>query len=233
MTGLVWRCFDWGASFIWAMSGARTAARRNYDFTGIFAIALVTCAGGGLIRDLLLLRGPPLLVRSPVYIAVAGAAALIVWVLGERLRYRPIYGRAELIATAVGLGAFAVVGMDLAIAAQVSLPGVVLVGVANAVGGAVLQSVLLQEAPPVFKPGELTALAALIGCLTHVILLRAMDASASLAAAVTVTVVAAVRMASLRFRIETQPAFRFPAAHRRRRVQLRVAPSPSGRRRKE
>ena len=31
---IVWRYFDIGASFIWAVSGALLAARRGYDLTG-------------------------------------------------------------------------------------------------------------------------------------------------------------------------------------------------------
>jgi hypothetical protein len=39
--GVAFRYFDLGATFLWASSGAVLAARRGYDLTGIFAIALV------------------------------------------------------------------------------------------------------------------------------------------------------------------------------------------------
>jgi hypothetical protein len=57
---IAWRYFDLGASFIWAVSGALLAAGRGYDLTGIYAIALVSSTGGGLLRDgLFLQEGPP------------------------------------------------------------------------------------------------------------------------------------------------------------------------------
>jgi uncharacterized membrane protein YeiH len=76
--------FDLAASSIWATSGALLAARRGFDVTGIFAVALVSATGGGLLRDGLFLQGgPPALVRTPAYVIVAGAAALAVWAFGQ------------------------------------------------------------------------------------------------------------------------------------------------------
>ena len=61
--------FDYPATFIWALSGAVLAARLRMDPTGVALIALVTAAGGGLLRDGLFLQvGPPALIRTPVYI---------------------------------------------------------------------------------------------------------------------------------------------------------------------
>lgn len=42
VAGVAFRYFDLGATFLWASSGAVLAARRGYDLTGIFAIALVS-----------------------------------------------------------------------------------------------------------------------------------------------------------------------------------------------
>ncbi|HWO02577.1 MAG TPA: TRIC cation channel family protein [Blastocatellia bacterium] len=65
--------FDYGATFVWSVSGALIAARRGYDIAGVSALALVSATGGGLLRDgLFLQNGPPALVRTPVYL-------LIVW----------------------------------------------------------------------------------------------------------------------------------------------------------
>jgi uncharacterized membrane protein YeiH len=204
---LAWRCFDLGASFIWAVTGALRAARRGYDFTGLCAIALVSSTGGGLIRDTLLLReGPPTLLRTPVYIALAGAAALLIWTLGNRMQTLRTLGRAEAVVNAVGLGGFAVVGMHLSQQAGLSLPGVVLVGVVNAVGGSVLRSVLMQEPQEVFRPGELTALASLLGCLVHLTLTLAFAVDARVAAVVTIGFVTFLRVASTRYGWRTQPA---------------------------
>ena len=113
---------------------------------------------------LFLQQGPPALVRTPIYIALAGIAAAWCGFWASRRELLRPFARVAALVDAIGLGGFAVVGMQLALRAGLSLPGVVLVGVVNAVGGSVLRSLLLNEVPPVFRPGELTALASLMGC---------------------------------------------------------------------
>src|SRR4051812_31617998 len=109
--GVAFRYFDLGATFLWASSGAVLAARRGYDLTGIFVIALVSSCGGGLLRDALFLQaGPPILVRTPTYVIVTLLASLLTWRFGETLHGRlprPVVRLTEL-ADALGLGAFAV-----------------------------------------------------------------------------------------------------------------------------
>ena len=78
--------FDYPATFIWALSGAVLAARLRMDPTGVALIALVTAAGGGLLRDGLFLQvGPPALIRTPVYIILIGLAVVIVILAGARV----------------------------------------------------------------------------------------------------------------------------------------------------
>jgi uncharacterized membrane protein YeiH len=203
--GIAWRVFDLIASGIWAISGAILAARQGFDVTGIFTIALVSATGGGLLRDGLFLQaGPPALVRTPAYVILAGAAALLVWAFGNRFEGR--FAQVVMIADALGLGAFAVVGMKLALAAGLSLPAVALVGVVNAVGGGILRSVFLRQIPEVFRPGELTALAALSGCVLYLAMTRALAVDDGLAAACSVATVAIVRIVSVRYRVMTSPA---------------------------
>jgi uncharacterized membrane protein YeiH len=205
--GFAWRAFDLVASFIWAASGALLAARRGFDVTGILAVALVSSTGGGLLRDGLFLQaGPPALVRTPAYVVIAGGAALVVWLFGKRVEGNRLVSRVAMIADALGLGAFAVVGMHLALATGLSSPAVVLVGVVNAVGGGILRSVFLHQVSEVFRPGELTALAALVGCILYLVLTRTFAVGDAVSAACTVALVAAVRIVSVRYRLKTSPA---------------------------
>lgn len=202
--GVAWRYFDRSAAFIWATSGALLAARRGYDVSGIFAIALVSSTGGGLLRDILLQRGPPLLLRTPAYIVIAALGTVLVWLLGRRVENR-VLRRTVAVADAFGLGGFAVVGMQLSTAAGLSVPAVILVGVANAIGGSLLRSVLLLQIPEIFRPGELTALAAFLGCVLFVALTRGLSTAEPAAGAATVVLVACVRYASVRYQLKTRP----------------------------
>jgi uncharacterized membrane protein YeiH len=204
---VVWRYFDIAATFIWAISGALLAARRGYDLTGIAAVALVSATGGGLLRDSLFLQqGPPTMVLTPVYIGTAALAGFIVWALGSQARILSLFSRCLGVVDAVGLGAFAVVGMQLAVRAGLSTVGVVLVGVVNAVGGSVLRSLLLHETPEVFRPGELTAAASFLGCLAHVALTLGVGVNPRWAAAITIAIVATIRGGSVHFGLRTYPA---------------------------
>lgn len=217
--GVAFRYFDWVATLLWAATGAVLAARRGYDLTGIFAIALVSSCGGGLLRDSLFLQaGPPMLVRTPTYVVLTLLASLFTWRVGESLHGRLPKAVTQLtgFADALGLGAFAMVGMRLALAASISVPGAMLVGVVNAVGGGVLRSVLLHRTPVVFRPGELTALAAFAGTLLYAGLalgLKVDDNAAGLAA---IALVVALHWASRRYRLQTRAAWSAEARRRRR-----------------
>jgi uncharacterized membrane protein YeiH len=217
--GAAFRYFDLGATFLWASSGAVLAARRGYDWTGIFAIALVSSCGGGLLRDALFLQaGPPVLVQTPTYVLVTLLASLLTWRLGESLHGRlptPVVRLTEL-ADAVGLGAFAVVGMRLSLAASISLPGAMLVGVVNAVGGGVLRSILLHRTPRVFRPGELTALAAFAGTLFYAGLTAGLHVDENAAGLAAIVLVAATNWTSRRYRLQTRAAWTVQTRRRRR-----------------
>jgi uncharacterized membrane protein YeiH len=208
--GLAFRYFDLGATFLWAWSGAVLAARRGYDLTGIFSIALVSSCGGGLLRDALFLQaGPPALVRTPSYVVLAAFAAGLSWLAGERFveRMPRVVARVTRVADGLGLGAFTVVGMRLALTASIGVAGAVLIGVVNAVGGGLLRSLLLRRTPEVFRPGELTALAALAGGLLYGLLDVVLHVDERSAAVVAIASVAGLHWASVRYRLRTHAAW--------------------------
>jgi uncharacterized membrane protein YeiH len=217
--GVAFRYFDWVATLLWAVTGAVLAARRGYDLTGIFAIALVSSCGGGLLRDALFLQaGPPMLVRTPTYVILTLVASLVTWRVGESLHGRVPQTLVRLtgLADALGLGAFAMVGMRLALAASISLPGAMLVGVVNAVGGGVLRSVLLHRTPVVFRPGELTALAAFAGTLLYGALAVGLKVDDNAAGFAAIALVFGLHWASRRYRLLTRAAWSAEARRRRR-----------------
>jgi uncharacterized membrane protein YeiH len=231
VAGVAFRYFDFGATFLWASSGAVLAARRGYDLTGIFAIALISSCGGGLLRDAMFLQaGPPMLVRTPTYVILTLLASLLTWRVGESLHGRmpvPLVRLTEL-ADALGLGAFAVVGMRLALAVSISLAGAMLVGVVNAVGGGVLRSLLLHRTPRIFQPGELTALAAFGGTLLYAALAVGLHVDENAAGLAAIVLVAVTNWTSRHYRLQTRAAWSAQARQRRdsRASRARVVPGP-------
>jgi uncharacterized membrane protein YeiH len=226
---LVFRCFDYAATFAWALSGAALGARRGYDFTGVFALAVVSSCGGGLLRDAVFLQsGPPALVRTPVYLLIAATVALVICLTRVRslVSWRPLVLRTTAVADALGLGAFAVVGTRLALAASIGLVGATLIGVVNAVGGGFVRSVIVRETPEVLKPGTLTALAAFGGVVLYLVLSHFLGVAEKGAALAAIACVAALRFASVHFQLHTSPAWS-PDSQRCWREQLALPSSSS------
>jgi len=155
--------FDLGATFIFALTGALAAIRRGYDWVGLFGLALATGVGGGLIRDgIFIQNGPPAMVADARYFIAVGLACLASVVVAsfvERL------SRAIELIDALGLGAYGAFGVQKSLAAGLSLPAAILVGVVNACGGGVLRDIMTREEPLVLKPGQFYAVAALLGCV--------------------------------------------------------------------
>jgi uncharacterized membrane protein YeiH len=197
--------FDFGATFLWAVTGALMGARRGYDFVGIFILAMVSATGGGLLRDGIFLQdGPPVLVQSPVYLAIVAGGTLIVLLFGRRVETLKGFESMVSLVDALGLGAYAVVGTNRAMLLGLSLPGSVLVGMVNAVGGAILRSVLVAREPHLFKPGTMEASAALIGCAIFVVLTRTDWLNETAAAWVTIGIVFVIRVLAVRYRFQTR-----------------------------
>lgn len=202
--------FDYGATFVWAISGALLAARRGYAILGILTLALVSSAGGGLLRDgIFISDGPPALVRTPFYLWLIGMAALLVILFGRQIERLPHAQSALLLTDALGLGAYATVGMGRAFAAGISLPGVMLVGMVNAVGGGILRDVLLNHEQKLFQPGTLEQALALLGCAVFLVLTQALHAAAIAAAWTTILAVFVSRLLAIRFKIKTYPLWNF------------------------
>ncbi|HTY86104.1 MAG TPA: trimeric intracellular cation channel family protein [Candidatus Acidoferrum sp.] len=163
--------FDLGATFLYALSGALVAIRRNYDIVGLFVLALVTGLGGGLIRDSIFIQnGPPLAMQDERYLYVVLAGCVVAAAFSRRIdRLQKVF----LLADALGLGAYAVVGVEKCLNAGLSVVAAIMVGVINASGGGLLRDVLVREEPLLFKPGQLYVLGAVLGaCLFTWMLMR-------------------------------------------------------------
>ena len=198
---------------MWALSGALIAARRGYDVFGLTVVALVLATGGGLLRDgLFIQNGPPALARTPDYLLIVVAAVLLVRLIGGWLDKQKHLPPAIEIVDALAIGAYAVVGMRLAIEAGLSLPAVMLVGVVNAIGGSLLRDVLIRQEPEVFKPGTLMALAVLASTFVYLILERGLGVSPFAATWPTVLLAAGIRALSVRHDLRTRAMPGFTAS---------------------
>jgi uncharacterized membrane protein YeiH len=196
------------AYFAFAITGALAGLRRGYDVIGVVFLALITAGGGGLIRDgILISTGPAHLLRdaAPLLAVLAGACVTLFF-----YRHVDRLNRTIAIIDAIGLGAFAVHGVQVSLQAGLSLPAAVLGGTMTAVGGGLLRDILVREEPLLFKPGQFYALVAIGGCILFVVLFRWGWLSRNHAAILTIVAVFVVRVLAIRFNWQTSAVYRQP-----------------------
>jgi uncharacterized membrane protein YeiH len=198
--------FDYFATFTWAVSGALIGAHRRYDLVGVFVIALVSAVGGGLLRDGIVLQRTPLFLTNSVYLILVASATVVVAIGTQGRLVLPKWLLVKIVEwiDAVGVPAYAVVGMQLAQAQGLSTPGVVLVGVLNGVGGGVLRDVLANEPAHLLLPGQYTSLVLLLACVTFVVLTRWSGIAPTPAGLVAMALFFIIRAATIRFNWQTR-----------------------------
>jgi len=198
--------FDLCATFLFGMTGALAALKRGYDIIGLFALAFATAVGGGLIRDgIFISQGPPAVTKDSSYILVVILAGGAVFLFREHIvRFNKFIALLD----ALGLGAYAVVGVQKALGAGLSLAAAILVGVITAVGGGLLRDVLVRDEPLMFKPGQFYVVAALLGCGVFVLLKEQFGRSTETAALIAIGATFAFRVLAIQFNWKTSPLWR-------------------------
>ncbi|MDK8346085.1 trimeric intracellular cation channel family protein [Brevibacterium sp. UMB1308A] len=152
--------------FFFALSGAVTAARQNYDITGSFMLCLLVSLGGGITRDLMLNEVPASL-QQPIYLLPPAIATVLVYLIGTpALRTR----RSIIFFDACGLGLFAVSGTIIALTHDLHMVSAVFLGIVTGTGGGLLRDVVANQNPALFKASDLYLTPAFIGALLTAIL---------------------------------------------------------------
>jgi uncharacterized membrane protein YeiH len=195
--------FDLFAVFMFASSGALSAVRKKYDFIGVLMLAFVSGIGGGLIRDAVFIQaGPPKFVTDSSYLITIIIAFILVMLFHNKFhRLR----RTTLIVDALGLGAYGVVGSQMALQANLVPVAAVLVGVFNAIGAGLIRDVLIREEPIIFKPGQFYSVAAIAGCSLFVLMVTIANVDGTVSALVATATAFTIRLLSVRFNWQTKP----------------------------
>ena len=154
--------------FVFAVTGALVAVRKNLDIFAALVLAGVTGLGGGFIRDVLIDATPPAALTDWRYLLVPVAAGLLTFA------FHPAIGRLERLVTvfdAVGLALFCVTGALKAVEYGLGPVPAALMGMVTAIGGGMMRDVLAGHVPVVFE-GNLYATPALSGAVVAVLLDR-------------------------------------------------------------
>jgi uncharacterized membrane protein YeiH len=196
--------FELTAVFLFAVTGALLAIEKRYDVIGVFALATFSAVGGGLVRDSFFLQGgAPQLLKDERYLYVIAAATVVCLVAGAHLnRFKWIF----LLADALGLGIYGVVGTQRGLDAGLHVVPAGFVGLANAIGGSLLRDVLTGEERLLFKPGEFYVLAAVIGISVFATLSVWTATPATEAAWWSIATTFLIRLAAIKFNWKTRAA---------------------------
>ena len=158
------------------------------------------------LRDGIVLQKTPAFLTNGMYVILVAAATAVVALGTLRQVWRPkwisVNRLVELIDT-VGVPAYAVVGMQLATGQGLAIPGIVLVGVLNGVGGGVLRDVLANEPAHLLLPGQYTTLVLLLACVTFVVLTHWSGIAATPAGLAAMTLYFIIRALTIRYNWRT------------------------------
>lgn len=105
---------------------------------------------------------------------------------------------------ALGLGAYAVVGVQKALAANMSIPAAIMIGTINAVGGGLLRDIIVRVEPLMLKPGQFYVLAALVGSILFVSLAVGTTLSAPQSALIAIGATFVFRVLAIWFNWQTK-----------------------------
>ncbi|MFT4806213.1 MAG: putative membrane protein YeiH [Psychroserpens sp.] len=144
---------------VFAISGALTAGHKKLDIFGVMVVALITCLGGGTLRDLILNSHPVIWVENTNYLLVGILSAFSTFLV-VRLYKMPM--RLLEVCDAIGLAFFTIAGMQKAQLLGYSPEISLLMGVMTGVAGGILRDTLCNEIPLIFHK-EIYALAAITG----------------------------------------------------------------------
>lgn len=152
-----------------AVSGTLVAIACSLDLFGVLTVGCITAVGGGIIRDLLIGNTPPLVFFKPQILILAVLTSLVVFVISYKKakNFSTLRGKLEkinIVFDAFGLGAFSVMGVEVACVegffdkAFLS----VFLGVLTGVGGGIIRDILVNEKPYVLTK-HIYAAASIVG----------------------------------------------------------------------
>lgn len=176
-------------TLVFAISGALAAAEKKFDLMGVAIIAFVTALGGGTVRDMLIGAHPVGWMQNYAPITIVTIGVLLVFLFYKKLHY---FRKTFFLFDAIGLGAFAIGGLEKALSFGVSPGYAVICGMITACFGGVVRDVLCNEIPLIFRK-EIYALAGLIGAGMY-LGLDYLGVSSVVNFPITVALVAAIRM---------------------------------------
>ena len=156
--------FFYSGVIVFAMSGGLRAIQADMDFFGVLMVGLVTGAGGGTLRDILIGALPVNWVLDPTPIAIILPSSLLAYIVHRAdWSNRAIFNWID----AVGVAVFCVTGAALTLDMGLHPVICVMMGVITATFGGLTRDILCNVVPLMLRQ-EIYATAALLGSTLYV-----------------------------------------------------------------
>lgn len=161
-----------------AISGAVLAIQKKLDLFGILLLGVITALGGGTVRDLILGHTPPRMFYNVEYVALAVAAAFIVFLVAKYTKKNQLFSSGVMdflfvFCDSLGLGIFAVIGTQAGITEGFGDNAFlcIFLGMMTGVGGGIIRDMMCTDIPFVLRK-HIYAVAAILGSVIFYVLLN-------------------------------------------------------------
>ena len=192
---LLIQILDLFGTMAFAVTGAFRAIEHGSDIVGIILLATITGVAGGVLRDIVFGRIPPLALTNPLYLIITVTTAVALFFLYRTLKK---HWNLFLKFDAIGLGVFTVIGATFAYnLAGLNFLAIAFSGLLTAIGGGILRDVFVNEIPIVFVK-ELYASASFVGVVTFFGLLVA-NLDVGFAAISSIAAATGLRLLAMRY----------------------------------
>ncbi len=155
-----------------AAAGAMIAIDKEADIFGVLFLSVVTCFGGGMLRDTMISNELPrffTLLWPDVIICLATALSVFIAARAFKEKYvknEDTVNNINNVLDAIGLGIFASGGTQICIALDLGAFTAVIMGMLSAVGGGMLRDIILRDIPFILRK-RIYAVAALGGSAVY------------------------------------------------------------------
>lgn len=199
---LILNKFIYGADLfgtvVFAIAGVIAAAERRLDIFGVIVVGSVTAIGGGTLRDLILGNTPVFWIKNNLYIYLTIAASISTFILERKFI---IPRRTLLVADAIGLAVFSVIGSGVAIHLGYTNIVAVITGIMSGVFGGIIRDMLVAQTPLIFHK-EIYATASLAGSSFYVVANNYFPENQVIITIIAMSIVLALRLSAIYYKLQ-------------------------------
>ncbi|OAU94114.1 trimeric intracellular cation channel family protein [Moraxella catarrhalis] len=177
-----------------AIAATTLAMYKRFDLFGGILVSMVNAIGGGTIRDVMLGRHPLFWMTDLTYVVVITITSILCQMFFHR--HQHIDGALKFF-DAIGLAAFSVIGLTVALSFDAHPLIAVMMAVMTSIAGGIMRDMICNEIPLVLQK-EIYISASIIGSVLYLVLDH-LTVADWIKQSLTLTTIFGVRMMALRF----------------------------------